>query len=140
MHLLAKILYYISLDSLRHCKIFKSVVSCFISDTIKLLKTANMTSTWPLYLSSLPTHNTDDNLQLAREKSYNLQPCKVCGGPAYIIHYGAMTCNSCKTFFYRYGVRPEVCNTKYYYSIVSLIIFLVSNSYFHDVVIIDNVR
>ncbi|CAF2942990.1 unnamed protein product [Rotaria sp. Silwood2] len=33
--------------------------------------------------------------------------CKVCGDDATIINYGALSCQSCKTFFRRNGFRPE---------------------------------
>jgi ribosomal protein L37AE/L43A len=36
--------------------------------------------------------------------------CKVCGDRANIINYGALSCQSCKTFFRRNGYRPKVCS------------------------------
>lgn len=36
--------------------------------------------------------------------------CKVCGDKANIINYGALVCQSCKTFFRRNGLHPEVCS------------------------------
>lgn len=35
--------------------------------------------------------------------------CQVCGDKAKIINYGALSCQSCKTFFRRNGFHPEVC-------------------------------
>jgi hypothetical protein len=38
--------------------------------------------------------------------------CLICGDPARINNYGALSCQSCKTFFRRNGFRPEVCLLK----------------------------
>jgi len=34
--------------------------------------------------------------------------CRVCGDRAIIINYGALSCQSCKTFFRRNGLQLQV--------------------------------
>ena len=34
--------------------------------------------------------------------------CKVCGDKAVYVNYGALTCDSCKTFFRRQNLHPKV--------------------------------
>ena len=34
--------------------------------------------------------------------------CKVCGDRAVYVNYGALTCDSCKTFFRRQNLQPKV--------------------------------
>jgi hypothetical protein len=36
--------------------------------------------------------------------------CQVCGEKASIINYGALSCQSCKTFFRRNALHPKVCS------------------------------
>lgn len=38
--------------------------------------------------------------------------CKVCGDKAVYVNYGALTCDSCKTFFRRQNLHPKVCTKK----------------------------
>ena len=35
--------------------------------------------------------------------------CQICGDKANIFNYGALACQSCKMFFRRNSVHPEVC-------------------------------
>ncbi len=44
------------------------------------------------------------------KNSSKLSFCRVCGDKASIINYGALSCQSCKTFFRRNGFHPQVCN------------------------------
>jgi hypothetical protein len=53
---------------------------------------------------SIPSTTIDDNPAFTKSKF-----CKVCGDEARIINYGALSCQSCKTFFRRIGFRPNVC-------------------------------
>ncbi|CAF0712028.1 unnamed protein product [Adineta steineri] len=43
------------------------------------------------------------------ESSSRSNTCLVCGDKARIINYGALSCQSCKTFFRRNGFRPDAC-------------------------------
>jgi hypothetical protein len=63
--------------------------------------------------------------------------CKVCGGDARIKNYGALSCQSCKTFFRRNGFRPEVCN---FYIIYLINIIFFCNSLLVDVNMMVNVK
>ncbi|CAF0712036.1 unnamed protein product [Adineta steineri] len=50
--------------------------------------------------------NTDSNVNKS-ESSSRSDICLVCGDKARIINYGALSCQSCKTFFRRNGFRPD---------------------------------
>ncbi|CAF0729180.1 unnamed protein product [Adineta steineri] len=56
--------------------------------------------------------NTDSNVNKS-ESSSRSNTCRICGDTARIINYGALSCQSCKTFFRRNGFRPDsvrLCN------------------------------
>ena len=71
------------------------------------------------FISSL-SNDKDKNRVLLKSNS-----CKVCGDEARIVNYGALSCQSCKTFFRRNGYRPEVrIILKIYLLIISFYFFL----------------
>lgn len=49
-----------------------------------------------------------ERCQRQAKNSSKLSVCRVCGGQASIFNYGALSCQSCKTFFRRNGYHPEV--------------------------------
>ena len=58
--------------------------------------------------SSSPSDDIDSNITTPSTISPQSSPCLICGDKARIINYGALSCQSCKTFFRRNGFRPEV--------------------------------
>ena len=50
-----------------------------------------------------------DGIETQSDGSSNSNVCLVCGDKARFINYGALACQSCKTFFRRNGFRPQVC-------------------------------
>lgn len=59
--------------------------------------------------SPTPTPQPVDMLMCEEGERY----CKVCGDKAVYVNYGALTCDSCKTFFRRQNLHPKVsllCN------------------------------
>ncbi|CAF1056899.1 unnamed protein product [Rotaria sordida] len=58
-------------------------------------------------LSSSEHINNDTTVRTQLKKSSNSGICRVCGDVARIINYGALSCQSCKTFFRRNGLRPQ---------------------------------
>ncbi len=63
----------------------------------------------PLPILLLPSKINKKNI------STKSNSCLICDDEAHINNYGALACQSCKTFFRRNGFRPEVCNLKYFY-------------------------
>jgi hypothetical protein len=61
-----------------------------------------------LSTSSSSEQSTTDTTVTQPEDSLKPGLCLVCGDKARIINYGALSCQSCKTFFRRNGFRPEV--------------------------------
>ncbi|CAF0719274.1 unnamed protein product [Adineta steineri] len=58
--------------------------------------------------TSKPPQETDGDSNVnEKEDSSRLNICLVCGDTARIINYGALSCQSCKTFFRRNGFRPD---------------------------------
>lgn len=67
-----------------------------------------MSFTQSLSVSTL-SEQVDHHRVLRQSKnSAKLGLCQVCGDNARIIHYGALACDSCKIFFRRNGLHPEV--------------------------------
>jgi len=62
---------------------------------------------------SLSTSPSPDTIETHLESSSKSDLCLICGDKARIINYGALSCQSCKTFFRRNGFRPEVCIKRY---------------------------
>jgi hypothetical protein len=59
--------------------------------------------------SPSPEQTTTDTATTELDNSTQSTFCLICGDKARIINYGALSCQSCKTFFRRNGFRPEVC-------------------------------
>ncbi|CAF2509857.1 unnamed protein product [Rotaria sp. Silwood2] len=57
--------------------------------------------------SSLEHTNGDTTVKTQLKKSSNLSICRICGDKARFINYGALSCQSCKTFFRRNGFHPQ---------------------------------
>jgi hypothetical protein len=59
-----------------------------------------------------PSENQEKHNRYQRQakNSSKISFCEVCGDKASIINYGALACQSCKTFFRRNGLHPEVCS------------------------------
>jgi ribosomal protein L37AE/L43A len=56
-------------------------------------------------------NKTKRRKQQEQEKHFSQSGfCQVCDDKASIVNYGALTCQSCKTFFRRNGFHPEVCS------------------------------
>ena len=68
-----------------------------------------------LFISS-SLQQTDFNL--SKRHSLKSGFCQVCNDKANIIHYGALSCQPCKTFFRRNAFCPEVCIDTYFHSIL----------------------
>jgi hypothetical protein len=64
-----------------------------------------------------PQQTPSDTTETQPEDPSNSSVCLVCGDKARFINYGALACQSCKTFFRRNGFRPEVCVQKYFHSL-----------------------
>ncbi|CAF2497112.1 unnamed protein product [Rotaria sp. Silwood2] len=60
-------------------------------------------------LSASPVSHCDNSDKAFRriKDSSKLSFCQVCGDKANIMNYGALSCQSCKTFFRRNGFHPE---------------------------------
>lgn len=68
-----------------------------------------MASKRRLSTSLSPEPSTIDTSVTQSDTSPKPNNCLICGDIARIINYGALSCQSCKTFFRRNGFRPEVC-------------------------------
>jgi predicted nucleic acid-binding Zn finger protein len=64
----------------------------------------------PLSTSSSTNLAKRGNFGRQIKNSSKMDFCQVCGDKAYIVNYGALSCQSCKTFFRRNGFRPQVCS------------------------------
>ena len=64
----------------------------------------------PILISLLSEQVNCNKPSRTLKSSTKLDFCKVCGDKATIINYGALSCQSCKTFFRRNGFHPEVCS------------------------------
>ncbi|UJR20460.1 hypothetical protein I4U23_023589 [Adineta vaga] len=60
----------------------------------------------------LETHNAfvKSSMMIAKE----FQTCRVCGDKAHIKFYGALSCQSCKTFFRRYNLHSQIIRSCQY--------------------------
>lgn len=67
-----------------------------------------MASKRRLSASSSPEPPTTDTTLTQPDTSPKPSLCLICGDKARIINYGALSCQTCKTFFRRNGFRPEV--------------------------------
>jgi len=70
-----------------------------------------------LSVSPSPKQVNRDKVWRQSKNSSKLGLCQVCGDKASIINYGALSCQSCKTFFRRNALHPEVCSLWYFYLI-----------------------
>ena len=66
----------------------------------------------PLVVSFSPDQRKREKPQRQKKNSSKLDVCQVCGDKASIFNYGGLACQSCKVFFHRNGLFPEVCNKK----------------------------
>jgi hypothetical protein len=74
----------------------------------------------PLSVSSPPPPQINcDKAPRQAKNAINSGICQVCGDKASIVNYGALSCQSCKIFFRRNGLHPQVCS---FYSISLLIV------------------
>ncbi len=75
----------------------------------------------PLPISSSPPKINDNKCLI------KLNSCKVCGDKARVNNYGALSCQSCRTFFRRNGFRPEVCRF-YRIFLINIVFFTIACS------------
>jgi hypothetical protein len=64
----------------------------------------------PSFVSPTENENKRDRWERQPKNSSKVSFCRVCGDKANIINYGALSCQSCKTFFRRNGSHPQVCH------------------------------
>jgi hypothetical protein len=64
----------------------------------------------PLSVSPIPEQIKCDKVSRQSNDLTCADLCQVCGDRANIINYGALSCQSCKTFFRRNGFNPQVCS------------------------------
>jgi hypothetical protein len=69
----------------------------------------------PLSVSPTLQQVQSDKISKQTKSSSKFSSCQVCGDKANIINYGALACQSCKTFFRRNGFLPEVRHLSYSY-------------------------
>ncbi len=58
----------------------------------------------PLFI--LPSSKQNSCDKVSRQSKL----CQICGDKASVVNYGALSCQSCKTFFRRNGFHPQVCS------------------------------
>jgi hypothetical protein len=66
----------------------------------------------PLSVSPSPKQINCDETSGPSKDTVKIGVCGVCGEKASFINYGALSCQSCKTFFRRNGFNPKVCSQK----------------------------
>lgn len=72
--------------------------------------------------------NNQDQTRKQIKSSSKLNVCQVCGDKANIVNYGALSCQSCKTFFRRNGFHPEVCSKDVLCKIILSLVFFIECS------------
>jgi hypothetical protein len=58
------------------------------------------------------------DFDLSQKHSLKFGCCQVCNDKANIIHYGVLSCQSCKIFFRRNASCLEVCIDTHFHSIL----------------------
>ncbi|CAF1037641.1 unnamed protein product [Adineta ricciae] len=60
------------------------------------------------HLLIYPQQAPNDSARMPPNNPSNFSVCVICGDKARFNNYGALSCQSCKTFFRRNGFRPEI--------------------------------